>query len=482
MSILTKRFLIAALAIAFCAPQAWGAQAEAYRRNRHGAGALGPALALLVAGTIIGLCAAASRSVSESGRGKSPEARLPDPSDDKWALIASMSDEMRGQAEEIIRLCGAPMESEDSAGGGTIKRIHSAGVTLSELINDVRETARAGAENFTPAQEEYETPALINDVMSLNTARLGDETARLSFRVDGSFPSRLRGDALKVRRIFNNILSCALRHARGGAVNWELSREAAGMDGGAVWVVSRVSCEGGAPGDGGGTGMSAAKRMIETMHGSLTVEAGQRASREFTARFRQRAAGEGTIGSDAAMKLCALNSGGCRGSLCKTPREMFHYACVLLADSMESSLERTKGILKPYGVRVDCVDSGHAAVELIMAEDVKYDAILIDHLMPGMNGFKTVRDIRGIGTEYARKVPMIALSPDSPADGEAMFLPMGFQAFVEKPVDVILLNSLISGWTRGGNETQRAYPAHEIFARETAEESGGYGSAHSIMA
>jgi CheY-like chemotaxis protein len=496
MSIRAKCFLIAALIITLCAferdaPQALGmitprppGSAEAagpHRRSKNEGGAFGPALALLMAGTIIGVCAAASRSVSGQKLRNTQDASLTDPAGAKWALLANMGDEMRGQADEIIRLCEASMKSEDTIGcDGNIKTIHNAGVMLSGLINDICDTARAETENLSSAQEDYEIQNLINDVISLNMMRIGRGVARLSFRIDESFPRKLRGDALKVKHIFNSMLSCAFRCARGGTVSWELSRETSRMDGGAVWIVSRVSCDGGPPDDGLALGMSAARRVTEMMRGSFTVGGGQRAPREFTARFRQRAASGGIIGHYTAMKLCAMNRDGCRDAYGKTPRETLSYACVLLADSMESSLERTKGILKPYGVRVDCVDSGQAAVELIMAEDVKYDAILIDHLMPGMNGFKTARDIRDIGTEYARNIPLIALSPDSVPDGEAMFLPMDFQAFVEKPVDVILLNSLISRWTRGGSEVPRAIPTHSIFARDAAE--GEYSNAGSIMA
>jgi CheY-like chemotaxis protein len=127
------------------------------------------------------------------------------------------------------------------------------------------------------------------------------------------------------------------------------------------------------------------------------------------------------------------------------------HASVLVVDSVESSLEIMRGMLKPYGMRVDCVDSGQAAIELIMEDDVRYDAILLDYMMPGMDGAETARLIRRIGTTYAIGIPIIVLSSDKTTAREEMFLKKGFQAYLAKPVDMTLLNDVINRWVRDGS-------------------------------
>jgi CheY-like chemotaxis protein len=80
-------------------------------------------------------------------------------------------------------------------------------------------------------------------------------------------------------------------------------------------------------------------------------------------------------------------------------------------------------MMKPYGMKIDCVTSGQEAIDAIRAEKVKYNAIFMDHMMPGMDGIEATRIIREeIGTEYAKTVPVIALTANAIVGNEEMFL------------------------------------------------------------
>jgi CheY-like chemotaxis protein len=103
----------------------------------------------------------------------------------------------------------------------------------------------------------------------------------------------------------------------------------------------------------------------------------------------------------------------------------------------------------PYGLYIDCVSSGHAAVKKIRQGQVLYDAIFMDHMMPGMDGVEAVQIIRNkIGTEYAKTVPIIALTANALAGKEEMFLSKGFNDFLSKPIDLMRLDSLLNRWVR----------------------------------
>jgi CheY-like chemotaxis protein len=107
-------------------------------------------------------------------------------------------------------------------------------------------------------------------------------------------------------------------------------------------------------------------------------------------------------------------------------------------------------------MRVDCADSGREAVELVRAEAVRYDAIFMDHMMPEMDGIEAVRVIREeIGTEYAKSVPIVALTANVVVGNERMFLEHGFQAFLPKPIDMLRLDAVLKRWVRDkGLETE----------------------------
>jgi CheY-like chemotaxis protein len=105
--------------------------------------------------------------------------------------------------------------------------------------------------------------------------------------------------------------------------------------------------------------------------------------------------------------------------------------------------------MKPYGMTVDCVTSGRAAVELVRKGETRYNAIFMDHMMPGMDGLEAARIIRNeIDSDYARTVPIIALTANAIIGNEKLFLNNGFQDFLTKPIDIMKMNDAINRWVR----------------------------------
>jgi len=124
------------------------------------------------------------------------------------------------------------------------------------------------------------------------------------------------------------------------------------------------------------------------------------------------------------------------------------YAHVLVVDDNFTNLDVAKGMLKPYGIKVACVDSGQKAIDAVKALDGRFCAIFMDQMMPGMDGIETAAAIRALNTDYAKTVPIIALTANAVAGNEEMFLSKGFQAFLSKPIDVFRLDAIIRQWIR----------------------------------
>lgn len=76
--------------------------------------------------------------------------------------------------------------------------------------------------------------------------------------------------------------------------------------------------------------------------------------------------------------------------------------------------------------------------------------------MPGIDGIEATRLIREIGTEYAKNVPIIALTANAIVGNEEIFLNKGFQAFVSKPIEISRLDAVIREWVRD-REQERFY-------------------------
>ena len=125
------------------------------------------------------------------------------------------------------------------------------------------------------------------------------------------------------------------------------------------------------------------------------------------------------------------------------------YARVLVVDDVSINLDVVRDMMEPYGMRIDCVTSGRQAIDAIRNEEVKYNAVFMDQMMPGMDGIEATRIIREeIGSEYARTVPIIAFTADDNAENEKLFLDKGFQAFVPKPIKINRLDAVLREWVQ----------------------------------
>ena len=112
-------------------------------------------------------------------------------------------------------------------------------------------------------------------------------------------------------------------------------------------------------------------------------------------------------------------------------------AKILIVDDNAINLKVACGLLKPYKVMVDTALSGVEALKNI--ENHKYDMIFMDHMMPEMDGVETVKKIRQKNGLYFKEIPIVALTANAVPGAKEMFIKEGFQAFVSKPIDLLVL-------------------------------------------
>jgi len=336
---------------------------------------------------------------------------------------------------------------------------------------------------------KYDTPSLINDIVSLNIVRIGEKPITFNLVVDEKLPGFLFGDDLRVKQIFNNLLSNAFKYTNSGTVEWNVSfeRDNAGGDASgddSVWLISSVKDSGlgiksedlqklfrdysqvdaqtNRKTEGTGLGLAITKRLVEMMDGTITVDSEYGSGSTFSVRLRQQFVSDVPIGREMAENLTSERFFASR----RTQRLSFvhidlSYAHVLVVDDVPTNLDVVKGMLKPYKIHIDCASSGQQAIDMIRAENPQYNAVFMDHMMPGMDGIEATRIIRTeIGTEYARNVPIIALTANAIAGNEEMFLQHGFQAFISKPIDIMQLDSVLRQWVRS-KEHEKEFDAEK---------------------
>ncbi len=116
-------------------------------------------------------------------------------------------------------------------------------------------------------------------------------------------------------------------------------------------------------------------------------------------------------------------------------------AKVLVVDDNAVNLKVAEGFMKRYGIHIETAMSGFEAIEKV--KNKKYDIIFMDHLMPEMDGVETFREIRNIENDYAKIIPVIALTANVAGNVEKMFMKEGFRGFMGKPIQSDVLNEIL---------------------------------------
>jgi signal transduction histidine kinase/DNA-binding response OmpR family regulator/HPt (histidine-containing phosphotransfer) domain-containing protein len=390
--------------------------------------------------------------------------------DAKTDFLANMSHEMRTPLNAIIGLSELTLDTENVEGTvrENIEKVYNSGITLLSLINDILDISKIESGKFEIVPAEYDTPSLINDTATLNVVRIGSKPITFHLNVDPKLPSVLIGDDLRIKQIFNNLLSNAFKYTNAGSVTWNIRSEQYGDN---IWVISdiidtgvgiqkndmeklfseykKVDAKRNRNIEGTGLGLSICKNMVELMGGWITVKSEYGKGSTFKVCMVQGKVNDVPIGNEVAESLKNFSySKNKRDRSAKLVRAHIPYASVLVVDDVPTNLDVARGMMKPYGMRIDCVTSGAAAIKLIRDNEIKYNAILMDHMMPEMDGIETTRFIREIGTEYAKNIPIIALTANAIVGSEDMFLRNGFQAFLSKPIDIIRMDAVINRWVR----------------------------------
>jgi CheY-like chemotaxis protein len=206
--------------------------------------------------------------------------------------------------------------------------------------------------------------------------------------------------------------------------------------------------------EGAGLGMSITNKLVLIMNGNIDVKSKLGVGTEFIVRLPQKRVDSKEIRKEMAEKLQQFSL--LSGSQPENERIVYEpmpYGRVLIVDDMEINLYVAKGLLTPYGLKIETAASGYEAVKKIKENEV-FDLIFMDHMMPGMDGMEAVRIIREHG--YTR--PIVALTANALVGQAEIFLANGFDGFLSKPVDIRQLATVLHDliYLKQSNETIEA--------------------------
>ncbi|MDR1731688.1 MAG: response regulator [Synergistaceae bacterium] len=395
----------------------------------------------------------------------------------KSSFLASMSHELRTPLNAIKGLTELELRKTlpvDTL--SNLEKVFSAGNTLLSIINDILDISKIEAGRMELLPVDYDVANLIGNVVSMNIVRIGSKPLEFRLKVDEKLPSRLYGDDLRILQIVNNLVSNAIKYTKEGFVElyvhgyyeadrfmlcFDVKDSGIGISPenieklfGAYEQVDMASHR---ATEGTGLGLAICKNLVRMMQGNITVESEYGRGSLFCVTLRQNVANVTIIGSEVASNLEKFDFITSAGK----NREAMSFVSmtgkkVLVVDDVEMNIEVAQGMMEYYDLTVHRAASGWQAIQMIRDENPRYDLIFMDHMMPGIDGVEAVRIIRNeIDTEYARSVPIIALTATAMAGADDMFLKSGFQGYLSKPIDSKELDAILLRWIShpGGPES-----------------------------
>ena len=299
---------------------------------------------------------------------------------------------------------------------------------LLEILNVTLEFSALSANHLHLEEGEFSLRETLAGLVSEFAFKAESKNVRLRHNFDRSLPPTVVGDALRVRQLIWHLLGNAVKFTQRGEIEVSASAGKAGPSGVPVIVSVRDTGIGIRPDQVGsifesfrqletglarnypglGLGLAVAQKIALLLGGSISVESELGRGSTFTVQVPLR------LPVDPA---AASNPGAPRGR-------------VLVVDDDVIARTIVSHVLGRRAVDVDCVRDGPAAINA--ASRSRYDLILMDLQMPGMDGFQTAHRLRELASH--RETPILAVTANCSSDYRDLCMKNGMQGFLSKPV------------------------------------------------
>lgn len=376
----------------------------------------------------------------------------------KARFLANMSHEIRTPINTIIGMNEMILrENVDPDITEYANNIQNSSKTLLGLVNDILDFSKIESGQLDLMEGSYHITSIINDEVQSITARLGSKDIELKLEIDESLPCELWGDELRIKQILTNLLTNALKYTEKGIIY--LTVKSRPIDNDNIILTFMVEDTGiGIKEDdlqklfdsftrleenrnrnieGTGLGLNIVKLLVDLMKGEISVSSVYGEGSIFTVSIPQK-----IVNSEPIRNIHhAINL--FKSSQEPKQEESFIAASarILVVDDNEMNLAVIKGLLKRTKVQLDLATSGNECLEKTKYK--RYDLILMDHMMPILDGIETLHLMRTDPSNPNQKCPVIALTANAIAGCREMYLQFGFDDYLSKPVEHWKLEQIV---------------------------------------
>lgn len=363
----------------------------------------------------------------------------------KSSFLANMSHEIRtpinailGMNEMILR------EEKDPAIRGYAGNIQASGNSLLSIVSDVLDISKIESGKLEIIPVDYEVNSLISDCCNMAAGRAKAKELELLVECADNVPMKLCGDETHIRQKIMNLLTNAVKYTEKGTVKLIVSGRF--TDGGFVLKVDvsdtgigiaeenlpqlftqfqRFDLQRNRNIEGTGLGLSIVKRLCDLMSGTITARSVLGSGSTFTVELPQKV-------------VDSTPCGGVNLNYSAGAEHEYHHsfeapeAKILAVDDLPVNLLVIANLLKETRIKIDTAGSGRECLDKCSQQ--KYDLILMDHMMPEMDGVQTFEKLHGDKSSPNFETPVIMLTANALAGMREQYMDVGFADYVSKPV------------------------------------------------
>lgn len=373
-------------------------------------------------------------------------------------FLANMSHEIRTPINSVIGMNEMILrESENDTILEYAHNIQSASNMLLGLVNDILDFTKIESGQLELVEDTYSLETLIRDELLLLNARVAGKPISTQVDIDPYIPVKFLGDELRIKQILTNLLSNAVKYTMEGSVTLKVFFK---------WIdaehvelcfsvidtgvgikqedlselfdsFKRFELDKNRNIEGTGLGLNIAKQLVESMQGSITVESEYGKGTTFTICIPQKIMDKQPVGDLGAILKKADKKKQTAKQLFTAPE-----ANVMIVDDNSMNLSVIKGLLKRTQIRITLAKSGKECLEL--TKHKKYNIILMDHMMPELDGVETLHLLRADASNVNQSTTVIALTANAIAGCREMYLGYGFNDYISKPIQTDKLEELLT--------------------------------------
>ena len=365
----------------------------------------------------------------------------------KSEFLANMSHEIRTPMNGVLGMLQLLQKTTlDREQQEYVETALSSGTSLLKIISDILDFSKIEAGKIDLEIRPFCVEAVIRSIAASFDTLINHDQVTFKTYIENDLPSHVIGDETRLRQILFNLIGNAIKFTARGEVTARLSCSA--TSGGNIRLDFEIKDSGiGIPPkviatifdpfvqadssfrrrySGTGLGLSIAKRLVELMHGEISVNS---------------EVGRGTTISFFIIVQPATNVHYEKNRPDVVVANNVQSKHVLVVEDEHINAMVVSAMLKKMGHTATVVDNGYKALDMLRKK--RFDCILMDIQMPEMDGIETARAIRQNSCDNCSEIPIIALTAHAMKGDKELFLEAGMNDYLTKPVEIDDLQNVL---------------------------------------